>query len=197
MVLTACAPASVAALTAATSPRTTAVTSALPTWVIGPASSTLAALSMASVASTSATRPRVSISPIACCAIDGWLWVVSCRLLAESRGSHVHEYPPSPLTPLPSDGRGEHPGEGDKRIRSVELRQESANPVPGGGDEDVEGKPGLRVPLFGGGLDVAQVIGEAAEAFETGFIAELPFGLVERQPQCPHNERHGETVEIT
>src|SRR5207249_4294031 len=69
MALTAWAPASVAALTAATSPMTTAVTRALPTCVMGPASSTFAALSMASVASTSATRPRVSISPIASCAI--------------------------------------------------------------------------------------------------------------------------------
>ena len=59
------APASVAAFTAATSPTTTAVTSALPTCVIGPASSTFAALSIASLPSTSATSPRVSIIPIA------------------------------------------------------------------------------------------------------------------------------------
>ena len=69
MALMAWAPASVAAFTAATSPTTTAVTSALPTCVIGPASSTFAALSMASVPSTKATRPRVSIIPIACCDI--------------------------------------------------------------------------------------------------------------------------------
>ena len=41
--LIACAAASVAAFTAATSPTTTAVSSALPTCVIGPANSTLAA----------------------------------------------------------------------------------------------------------------------------------------------------------
>src|SRR5882724_2830949 len=59
MVLMAWAPASVAAFTAATSPTTTAVTRAFPTWVIGPASSTFAALSIASVPSTRATSPRV------------------------------------------------------------------------------------------------------------------------------------------
>src|ERR1043165_9554594 len=47
MALMACAPASVAALTAATSPTTQAETSALPTWTIGPTNSTLAALSIA------------------------------------------------------------------------------------------------------------------------------------------------------
>ena len=44
----------------------------LPTWVMGPTSSTLADFSIASVASTSATSPRVSIIPIACPAIDSW-----------------------------------------------------------------------------------------------------------------------------
>src|SRR5215469_9201949 len=75
--LMAWAPASVAALTAATSPTTHAVTRALPTWVTGPTSSTFAALSMASVPSTRATSPRVSMSPIACgivCSlVDGYL----------------------------------------------------------------------------------------------------------------------------
>ena len=58
-------PASMAALHAATSPATNIVTSPLPT-LRQPLNSTLAALHAASVASTSATRPRVSIIPIAC-----------------------------------------------------------------------------------------------------------------------------------
>src|SRR5271157_4929362 len=59
------APASVAAFTAATSPSTKAVTSPAPT-VCQPANDTLADLSMASVASNSATSPFVSIIPSAC-----------------------------------------------------------------------------------------------------------------------------------
>jgi hypothetical protein len=59
------APASVAALQAATSPSTNAVTRPDPTGS-QPANVTLAALSIASVASKRATSPRVSIMPNAC-----------------------------------------------------------------------------------------------------------------------------------
>src|SRR5262249_15846043 len=62
--LAACAPASIAARTLPTSPRTNVVTKALPicTW---PARVTFAALHIASVAAIVAIRPRVSISPSA------------------------------------------------------------------------------------------------------------------------------------
>src|SRR4030095_14742862 len=58
----AAAPASVAALTAATSPRTSAVTYPEPIFS-QPTSETLAAFTMASDASIMATKPRVSIIP--------------------------------------------------------------------------------------------------------------------------------------
>src|SRR4029077_21076311 len=58
----AAAPASVAALTAATSPRTSAVTYPEPIFS-QPTSETLAAFTMASDASIIATKPRVSIIP--------------------------------------------------------------------------------------------------------------------------------------
>jgi cytochrome c-type biogenesis protein CcmH len=62
------APASTAAFTAATSPRTKTAT--LPEPIFSqPTSSTLAALSIASVASNCDTRPFVSIIPSACCDI--------------------------------------------------------------------------------------------------------------------------------
>src|SRR5205085_5412786 len=57
-------PASVAAFTAATSPRTTAVTYPPPIFSY-PTSSTLAALTIASAASTIPTKPLVSINPSA------------------------------------------------------------------------------------------------------------------------------------
>src|SRR5580692_4649771 len=59
----AAAPASTAAFTLATSPETNAVHNALPTF-FQPTNSTFAALSMASVAHTSATSPLVSIIPM-------------------------------------------------------------------------------------------------------------------------------------
>src|SRR5438128_282180 len=62
--LAAAAPASTAALTAATSPATKAVTRPLPI-LSQPTRSTLAALTIASLASTSATNPLVSIMPSA------------------------------------------------------------------------------------------------------------------------------------
>ncbi len=71
--LAAAAPASTAALTAATSPTTNAVTMPLPT-LSQPASSTLAALSIASVASTSATNPFVSIMPSASSGAEAMSW---------------------------------------------------------------------------------------------------------------------------
>src|SRR5213080_1220590 len=55
-------PASTAAFTLPTSPRTIVVTNAPPIWIVF-TSSTLAALHIASVASTSPTQPLVSISP--------------------------------------------------------------------------------------------------------------------------------------
>src|SRR5205085_1154616 len=58
------APASTAARTLPTSPLTSAVTNPPPTWT-RPARVTLAALSMASVASITPTRPLVSIKPSA------------------------------------------------------------------------------------------------------------------------------------
>ena len=61
----AAAPASVAALTAPTSPRTITVTRPPPTCSL-PIRVTLAALTMASAASMEATRPLVSIIPRAC-----------------------------------------------------------------------------------------------------------------------------------
>src|SRR6478609_3582572 len=60
----AAAPASVAALTEATSPRTIAVTSPASTFC-QPTNTTLAALTIASAASTMPTRPRVSTIPSA------------------------------------------------------------------------------------------------------------------------------------
>src|SRR5262249_46829662 len=62
--LAAAAPASTAALTAATSPTTKAVTRPLPT-LSQPANSTFAAFTIASLASTRATKPFVSIIPSA------------------------------------------------------------------------------------------------------------------------------------
>src|SRR5689334_11635707 len=59
------APASTAAFTLPTSPRTMVVTNAPPIWIVF-TTSTLAALVIASVASTSATQPLVSIIPSAC-----------------------------------------------------------------------------------------------------------------------------------
>src|SRR5580700_3892544 len=56
------APASTAALTLPTSPRTIVVTNAPPIWIVL-TNSTLAALHMASVASTRPTQPLVSIRP--------------------------------------------------------------------------------------------------------------------------------------
>src|SRR5262245_3291113 len=62
--LATCAPASTAARTEPTSPRTTVVTYAPPIWTC-PTSVMLAALSMASADSIWATSPLVSINPIA------------------------------------------------------------------------------------------------------------------------------------
>src|SRR2546423_738833 len=62
----AAAPASVAALTAATSPRTIAVTKPAPIFSY-PISVTLAALTIASAASIIATKPLVSTIPSASC----------------------------------------------------------------------------------------------------------------------------------
>src|SRR5215207_2935737 len=59
------APASTAALTLPTSPRTIVVTKAPPIWMVF-TTSTLAALHIASVASTRPTQPLVSIKPRAC-----------------------------------------------------------------------------------------------------------------------------------
>src|SRR5688500_2422470 len=56
------APASTAAFTLPTSPRTIVVTNAPPIWIVL-TTSTFAALVIASVASTSATQPLVSMSP--------------------------------------------------------------------------------------------------------------------------------------
>src|SRR5687768_16820597 len=58
------APASTAALTLPTSPRTIVVTKAPPIWIVF-TTSTLAALHIASVASTRPTQPLVSIRPSA------------------------------------------------------------------------------------------------------------------------------------
>ena len=64
----AAAPASTAAFTAPTSPRTITVTRPEPIFSL-PTSSTLAALSIASAASIAPTRPLVSTIPNASCVI--------------------------------------------------------------------------------------------------------------------------------
>src|ERR1017187_3654798 len=73
----AAAPASTAARTLPTSPWTNTEHNPLPT-LFQPTNSTLAAFSMASVACTSATRPFVSIIPIASLAISSLLIPVLC-----------------------------------------------------------------------------------------------------------------------
>src|SRR5215470_12486813 len=74
----AAAPASVAALTAPTSPRTRTVTYPAPMYSL-PTSTTLAALTIASAASTEPISPRVSTMPSASDAIG----VTHCNRIAE------------------------------------------------------------------------------------------------------------------
>ena len=82
LALAACAPASTAARTEPTSPRTNVVTKALPicTW---PASVMLAALHIASVAAIVAIRPFVSIRPRASLAVAAV--TVDCHASISSR----------------------------------------------------------------------------------------------------------------
>src|SRR5262245_48290231 len=86
----AAAPASTAALTAATSPTTSAVTMPLPIFC-QPISVTFAAFSIASLASTSGTRPLVSIMPRASMWLLAMFFSLGLGLLEqlESGGARV------------------------------------------------------------------------------------------------------------
>src|SRR5580704_12672482 len=79
------APASTAAFTLPTSPRTIVVTKAPPIWIVLMIS-TLAALHMASVASTRPTQPLVSISPSAKFALSDIIGVLVKKLLLGGGG---------------------------------------------------------------------------------------------------------------
>jgi hypothetical protein len=69
---------------AATSPPTTALQRPLPTWRIGPLSSTFAALSIASTPITRHASPRVSRIPTACFAILFFWFVILFRSRADA-----------------------------------------------------------------------------------------------------------------
>src|SRR5579864_6785033 len=103
----AAAPASVAALTAATSPRTIAVTYPAPIFS-QPTSVTFAALTMASAASIIATRPLVSIIPNAS--------PISVSFL-RSRGAHR----PMARRPTPHAARSELPPLADALARHAHV----------------------------------------------------------------------------
>jgi hypothetical protein len=63
--------------------------------------------------------------------------------------------------------------------------------------ENIQGQLRLPIALGRSGLDVAHVIRDAGESFQSGLLAKLPLDLIEAELQRAHDEGHGERVEVT
>ena len=80
----------------------------------------------------------------------------------------------------------------DQCIGAVQLGEIGANPVPGLMHKNIQGQLRLLIALGRGRLDVAHVIRDARESFQSGLLAKLPLDIIKAELQRAHDERHGE-----
>src|SRR5205814_5650648 len=65
-------------------------------------------------------------------------------------------------------------GRKDDGVRTIQLEEITAHPLPRAGHEHIDRELGSDVTLSCGILNVANIVRDAAQTFQAGFLAKLP-----------------------